>query len=172
MTSILAAGASLRQALRLILEALRLATGYLGLAVLVASILMLTIPPLRAQLQHVHTVLVAALKPSGLRMPIHYTQTQQVDRSEQLNVPMAAEDLPWPLGADADAEIIDHDVSGSLAHLNFSRVLVDTEEQLQIPGVSNTQAEALRGYIARKYRIAHSAAGALIATVFKVGNDM
>lgn len=170
-----AVGATLRQMSAFITEALRLATGYLGLAILVASILILTVPPLRTQVQYVHGVLVDALKPGSFRIPQYArndTSLRRVDPATGLGLPMSADDLPWPLGPDVDGETIDHDVIGSLPHLSFSRVLVDSDEQFSIPGITSTQAEALRSYIARKYRIAHSAAGALIATVFKVGNEM
>lgn len=178
MTPAPAAGAALRTSLRqisyLTAEAIRVGIGYLGLAVLVASILILTVPPLRVQVQHVHSVLVAALKPGGLRVPVDVAQTAGPgDASVPLQaLPMAADDLPWPLGPGVDAETIDDDVAGSLPHLSFSRVLASSEEEFSIPGVTSTQAEALRSYIARKYRIAHSAAGALIATVFEVGHEM
>lgn len=175
-----AAGVTLRMSLRrtstLFTEALRLATGYLGLAVVVASILILTVPPLRMQVQQVHGVLVAALQPGGFRVPGHFAplHNSDVDGGSEslLALPMAADDLPWPSGPDVDADAVDLDVAGSLPHLRFSRVLADSEEQFRIAGVTATQAEALRSYIARKYKIAHSAAGALIATVFKVGQDM
>lgn len=180
MTSGPVAGAALRTSLRrtstLFTEALRLVTGYLGLAILVASILILTVPPLRSQVQHVHSVLLAALKPGGFRMPVHFSQVRNPnvdpDPVAVLALPMVADDLPWPLGPEVDVDTIDDDVSGSLPHLSFSRVLADSEEQFRIVGITATQAEALRSYIARKYKIAHSAAGALIATVFKVGQDM
>lgn len=164
---------SLRQASSLITEALRLITGYLGLAILVAGILIVTVPPLRTQVQQVHGMLVAALQPGGFRMPVQYAQNSRSGSDPtQLALPKSADDLPWPLGPEAGNPDIDDDVAGSLPHLSFSRVLADSEEQFQIAGITPTQAEALRSYIARKYRIAHSAAGALIATVFKVGNDM
>lgn len=166
---------SLRQTSTLIAEVTRLCIGYLGLAILVASILILTVPPLRMQVQAVHSVLVAALKPGGFRTP-NVTQMGRPDHEAGsdtlLAMPMAADDLPWPFGPDTDVDVIDHDVAGSLPHLSFSQVLANSEEQFQIAGVTATQAEALRSYIARKYRVAHSAAGALIATVFKVGQDM
>lgn len=175
MTPGSATGATLRRTSAFITEALRLATGYLGLAILVASVLILTVPPLRTQVQHVHGVLVAALKPGGFRIP-QYARSggsdPRLDPATRLALPMSMDDLPWPLGPDVDAGTIDHDVAGSLPHLSFSRVLADSDETFSIPGITSTQAEALRSYIARKYRIAHSAAGALIATVFKVGNDM
>ena len=42
---------------------------------------------------------------------------------------------------------------------------------LSIPHVSKAQAEALRSYIARKYKIAYNAAGVLIKTAFTVGRE-
>src|SRR5699024_11427614 len=40
-----------------------------------------------------------------------------------------------------------------------------------IPGFSNAQAKAFRNYIARKYKIANSVAGAIVSTVFTVGRE-
>jgi len=42
---------------------------------------------------------------------------------------------------------------------------------LSIPGVSGGQAQALRSYIARKYKIAHNVAGVLIKAAFVVGKE-
>src|SRR5699024_12366223 len=56
-------------------------------------------------------------------------------------------------------------------HLNFTQALVESEEESSIPGVSKAQAKALRNYIARKYKIANSVAGAIVSTVFTVGRE-
>jgi hypothetical protein len=53
----------------------------------------------------------------------------------------------------------------------FSRALGVAAEGLSIPHVSKAQAEALRSYIARKYKIAYNAAGVLIKTAFTVGKE-
>lgn len=166
--------ASLRRVVYPVTEALRLGMGYLGLAVLVTGILIAAVPPLRTQVQHVHSVLIAALKPGGFRIPANYAHTdeQGAEPGSLVSLAMSADELPWPVLSEADEQAVDHDVAGSLPHLSFSRVLADSEEQFSIPGITSTQAEALRSYIARKYRIANSVAGALIATVFKVGRDM
>lgn len=167
---------SLRRISYPVTEIIRLGTGYLGLAVLVASVLILTVPPLRTQVLHVHSVLVAALKPGGYRMPLDYARSQ-ADLPDQGSLPMispvlAAEELPWPIPSQADTDDIEHDMAGELPHLNFVRALADSQEQLSIPGVTATQAQALQSYIARKYRIAGNVAGALISTVFTVGRNM
>lgn len=159
-------------------EVLRLAIGYLGLAVLVSAVLIASVPPLRGQAQQLHGLMVAALKPGGLRTPA--SQLASGDASDAdlagalrgLETVTSADSLPWPILTDEDLEAAQRDMAEALSHLQFTRVLADTEEQLSIPGVTATQAEALRSYIARKYRIAKSAAGALIATAFKVGRDM
>src|SRR5690625_2997246 len=118
-------------------EALRLGTGYLGLAVLVATILVLTIPPLQTQVQHVHGVLVAALKPGGLRA-LHgpaWVADEAAQGRSQSSV-MLAEELPWPILSDEDVEAAEQEVAGTLSHLQFVRVLSDAEEQFSIPGVT------------------------------------
>ena len=173
-------GARLRTSLRRIsypvAETVRLGTTYLGLAVLVASILILTVPPLRTQMQQVHGVLIAALKPGGYRMPLDYARSQasitEPGPLALISPVMSAEELPWPISSDGDADAIEHDMAGQLAHLNFMQALLDSHEQFSIPGVSPTQAQALQSYIARKYRIAGNVTGALITTVFTVGREM
>lgn len=51
----------------------------------------------------------------------------------------------------------------------FVRELKASAKGLDIPGVSDAQAQALRSYIARKYKIATTVAGVIIKTVFQVG---
>ncbi|HUH60225.1 MAG TPA: lytic transglycosylase domain-containing protein [Candidimonas sp.] len=54
---------------------------------------------------------------------------------------------------------------------NFADALKSSEAGQTIPGVTQAQAQALRSYIARKYKIAHSVAGVLIHTAFIVGKE-
>lgn len=157
-------------------EIIRLGMGYLGLAVLVASVLILTVPPLRTQALHAQSVLVAALKPGGYRMPLDYAQPQTAlsdqDLLSAISPILSSEELPWPIPSHADSKDIEHALAGELPHLSFTRALADSEEQFSIPGVTAAQAQALQSYIARKYKIAGNVAGALISTVFTVGRNM
>jgi len=54
---------------------------------------------------------------------------------------------------------------------DFDRVLVDYPDALTVPGISAAQFQALRRYLANKYRIAHNVAGALIQTAYVLGNS-
>jgi soluble lytic murein transglycosylase-like protein len=54
---------------------------------------------------------------------------------------------------------------------NFADALKSSAAGQAIPGVTQAQAQALRSYIARKYKIAHSVAGVLIHTAFMVGKE-
>lgn len=54
---------------------------------------------------------------------------------------------------------------------DFSNALSTASGRLSIPGVSGVQAQALRSYIARKYKIAHNVAGVLIKAAFVVGKE-
>lgn len=167
---------SVRRVFYPISEVIRLGTVYLGLAALVASILMFSVPSLRTQVQHVHGMLVGALQHGGLRVPFNVARSGAAGMDPtalaQVSPAISGDELPWPLLSADDADAIAQDVSGQVTHLNFIRALVDSEEDYSIPGVTNTQAQALRSYIARKYRIAENVAGALIASVFTVGRNM
>src|SRR5690606_8661896 len=56
--------------------------------------------------------------------------------------------------------------------INFARLLRESAEQGGLEGVTAKQEQALRSYLARKYRIASSVAGALINTAFVVAREM
>lgn len=156
-------------------EIIHLITLYLGVAVLVAGILALAVPPLRSQAQQVHVLLRAALKPEGYRVPFHYAQSgaqpQDTEGLAWVSSVMSSEELPWPQMTSESGDVGEEPIE-PLPHLSFVRALVDSEEQADIPGVTVKQAEALRSYIARKYRVAGNVAGALIRTVFTVGRNM
>lgn len=126
-----------------IAEILHVTTTYLGIAVLVAGILILAMPSLRDQAQQVHAVL-------------------------------SVNELTWAQVAQSKTspKNKDHDDGTPTPDLNFTQALADSEEQAGIPGVSATQEQALRSYIARKYRVAGNVVGALIRKVFSVGRTM
>src|SRR5690606_8438406 len=55
--------------------------------------------------------------------------------------------------------------------LSFSQALQAAVEGRHVEGITAALGQALRSYLARKYRIAHSVAGALINTVFVVARE-
>jgi len=180
MTSRLVSGKRMHNTLRRVFysvaEVLHVSTAYLGVAVLISSILVLTMPPLREQVQQAHVVLSAAFKPGGFRVPFDYARPEnealEADATASISAVLSADELTWvqPSGEDTDQETKDNKVQ--TPHLNFTRALADSEEQSGIPGVTAAQEHALRSYIARKYRIAGNVAGALINTAFSVGRKM
>lgn len=158
-------------------EVVHFSVSYLGIAVLVTGVLAISVPPLKDQLRHAHMAIVTALKPDGFRFPLNYARADTdgamtPDPFMAISPTMASDELTW-----ADSVVQDNqDVSAGgrvqLPHLNFTRALADSEGQAAIPGVTAAQSQALRSYIARKYRIAGNVAGAIIKTAFAVGRDM
>ncbi|MFT0547104.1 lytic transglycosylase domain-containing protein [Allopusillimonas ginsengisoli] len=135
-------------------ELVHLCAIYLGIAVLVTMVLSATIPSLREKALEMHEALELVLKPEGF------------------NGELFGAYGGYGLGGNeksADATQTSQQIkedSGS-----FLSAVRASEQGKRVPGITNTQAEALRSYIARKYRIAASVAGALINTVFVVSRE-
>jgi hypothetical protein len=130
---------------------------YLGIGVLVTVVLSATVPSLRVQAGRIHTALVIALRPDGFKNDLFATFGPGADG--------------YFLGEDSEAA--GKDAGGAdKGQPSFSTALQASTEGRAIAGMANSQAEALRSYIARKYKIAHSVAGALINTAFVVGKEM
>lgn len=55
--------------------------------------------------------------------------------------------------------------------LTFAQALLASMQDRPVKGMTRSQDHGLRSYLARKYRIAPSVAGALIRTAFAVGHD-
>jgi len=53
---------------------------------------------------------------------------------------------------------------------DFRRVIADNPRDLHLPGLSAVQFQALRRYLANKYRVARNVAGALVHAAFVVGS--
>lgn len=135
---------------------------YLGIGVLVTVVLSATVPSLRAQAGRIHTALVIALRPDGFKNDLFATFGPGADG--------------FFLGDESEAGAQGGgrpgDPRGEQGQPSFSTALQASTQGQAIAGMANSQAEALRSYIARKYKIAHSVAGALINTTFVVGREM
>jgi hypothetical protein len=136
---------------------------YLGIGVLVTVVLSATVPSLRAQAGRIHTALVIALRPDGFKNDLFATFGPGADGFFLGDESEAADGkggrrLP--------------DQRGDPAQPSFSTALQASTDGQAISGMANAQAQALRSYLARKYKIAHSVAGALINTTFVVGREM
>src|SRR3546814_68067 len=77
-------------------------------------------------------------------------------------------------GADDSPATVEGDTGtadAALARPSFSKALRASIAGQHAVGLTASQAQALRSYIARKYKIAHSVAGALINTAFVVAKE-
>lgn len=151
---------------------------YLGIAALVTIVLSVSVPSLRDQTRQIHTALLSALRPEGLKENMLASFSLESMRlfSQETLSSEAAKDDPMD-----DAGLLKEDIDGVLssaanqqasdAHISFANALSATVAGEATPGLNETQAQALRSYIARKYKIAQSVAGALVSTAFVIGQQ-
>nr|WP_233583200.1 lytic transglycosylase domain-containing protein [Candidimonas sp. SYP-B2681] len=157
-------------------ELMHVCAVYLGIAVLVTISLTFTVPSLREQARQLHTALVFVLRPDGLKGDVFATLgTGQNDfffegESYDLDGPDSKPSVAAPSRVEKSG-VSPKIESEPAAQTNFSKALNASLAGQPIAGVTSAQAQALRSYIARKYKIAHSVAGALINTAFLVGNE-
>ncbi len=148
-------GRSMRTAGYQVGEFVHVCAIYLGIAVLVTVALSAAVPSLREQARQVHEALIIALRPDGLK--------------QDMLASFASDDL---LGAAASVDNpADGAAPAAAGLLNFSNALRASLAGRHAAGLTSSQAQALRSYIARKYKIAHSVAGALVNTAFVVGKE-
>ncbi|QAA92563.1 lytic transglycosylase domain-containing protein [Pollutimonas thiosulfatoxidans] len=131
---------SARGAMNRLSEFVHVCAIYLGIAVLVTMVLGATVPSLREQAKQIHEALLIALQPDGLKQDMLASYGAHTGSAGQGRSPTPAFD--------------------------FRSALVDSMAGRHVAGITSAQNQALRSYIARKYRIAHSVAGALINTAF------
>ena len=134
---------------------------YLGLAVLVTVALSLTVPAMKEQTRQVHTALLASLRPASLQIDLFSLPERGFSFGALLSKP------DWAKSEWAEAPLTDGMPD---ADQSFSQAMAEADDYV-IPGVTSEQSKALRSYIARKYRIAHKAAGVLIQNVFQVARQ-
>lgn len=150
---------------------------YLGIAVLVTIVLSMSVPSLRDQTREIHSALLVALRPDGLKenMMASFSLDSLRLFSQESNTAIDSDTDEPPVPPLVD------DIDGVLAstknklasggYLSFANALSATVAGRSVSGLTSGQAQALRSYLARKYRIAHSVAGALINTAFVIGKE-
>lgn len=151
---------------------------YLGLAVLTTLGLSLVLPSMRQQSQQLHEVVLAMFQAhdSGYSAadmdnwapPVDATQAPDVAAT----VPASPEAAAPEPGAAVQALAPPHQNPRlASASVDFFQALAASMRDQPIPGVSAGQAQGLRSYLSRKYRIASSVAGALARMAFSIGKE-
>jgi hypothetical protein len=173
----------LRQGVRAVLrpvgEFVHVSAIYLGLAVLTTLGLSLVLPSMRQQSQQLHEVVLAMFQADGGgyasddegEMP-DWVPPDAGGAPDAGAAPPANPAGDAAVAADAgQAAPAGQDGGTDTGRMGFSAALAASLRDQPIQGVTQAQAHALRSYLARKYRIASSVAGALIRTAFDVGRE-
>lgn len=151
---------------------------YLGIAVLVTVVVSVTIPSLREQSQQMHAALLAVLRPDALNVATGSFSLGQADFFTDAGL-FLTESAATGEGGRTAAPPKRDSGAGSKAGASaatssvpaFGTEFASLADGLSIPGITGTQAQALRSYIARKYKIAHNVAAILIKIAFSVGKE-
>lgn len=178
-------------------EVVHVAAVYLGIAVLVTIVLGVTVPSLREQSRQMHEALLVSLRPAALQednLPPDYglgglAEIASLPIPEPRPLP-EPKPLTEPVALAAPAPSVALDGGGKAApgsagagittaaeaaaapsRRTFAQAL-RREDTLSIPGTTRGQVQALRSYIARKYKIAGNVAGVLVQTAFTVGKEL
>lgn len=157
-------GRSARGVLNPLSEFVHVCAIYLGIAVLVSIALGLFVPSMREQTVNLRDVVLDALRPGSLT-----GGDDAAIGSDWATFGMAQSAALSEQGGTGMPESGGEQVS--VAQTSFSRAMRASIANEPIRGVNAQQLQALRSYIARKYKIAPSVAGALISTVYTVGRE-
>lgn len=152
---------------------------YIGIAVLTTLALSLVLPSMRQQSRQLHEVMLTMFQADGESYSVADDSDVSADWSLlpdlPLPSPLAAVPLPDQAAPSAPGAVpgvtLPAPDASDVAGLNFMRELKASTRGEPIPGLTVAQANSLRSYIGRKYKIAHSVAGALVRTAFTIGKD-
>ncbi|MGO3871140.1 MAG: lytic transglycosylase domain-containing protein, partial [Alcaligenes sp.] len=117
------------------------------------------VPSMRAQFNQLYTGLVQTLRPEAVKYDAYSQSVWPADKTQ----PALSEE-----GEDLSQTEQQQAVS---TYQGFMKNLRASVTGQPIAGVTAAQQQALRSYLARKYKIAYSVAGALIHTAFIVGKE-
>ncbi len=171
--------AGLLSVVRPIGEFIHVSAIYLGIAVLTTLGLSLVLPSMRQQSQQLHEVVLTMFQADGdgyAAADEPLADPAAADWSMPV-APPDAQAVPDEGAAQADGEAAAPGDEATVPEAdeapppNFALALDAAIRSQPIPGVTQAQAQALRSYLARKYKIANSVAGALIRIAFAVGEQ-
>lgn len=135
-------------------ESLRICSVYLGIAVIVTVSMGFALPGLRDQALQVHKALLTALAPSSMQAGVDAETGTEFGADTSSAIAMAVPTAPS---------------SNATGMLGPAR---SAPAAAQKPAAATgAQAEALRNYISRKYKVAYDATGPLLNTVYRVGRE-
>lgn len=136
-------------------ESLRICSVYLGIAVIVTVSMGFALPGLRDQALQVHKALLTALAPSSMQTGVESEAGSEFGVDTSSAIAMAVPTAPS---------------SNATGMLGPARDAPATPKKPAMVA-TGPQAEALRNYISRKYKVAYDATGPLLNTVYKVGRE-
>ena len=134
-------------------ESLRICSVYLGIAVIVTVSMGFALPGLRDQALQVHKALLTALAPTSMQAGSESDTGSELSMDSSSAIAMAVPAAP---------------ASNATGMLPAAAPPAPKKPAMVATG---PQAEALRNYISRKYKVAYDATGPLVGTVYKVGRD-
>jgi len=156
-----------------IAELLNVCAAYLGIAVLVTLGMVLTIAPLRSQVNQIHQALLMALRPASVDNVVYALLVAGDEQNRALLEGLSGTGAASRAASGSQAGGESGGAGGQPSDpTSFSRVLRASIEGGSVEGITLAQERALRSYLARKYRIASSVAGALVSTAFIVSKEM
>ncbi|MBV6274406.1 transglycosylase SLT domain-containing protein [Alcaligenaceae bacterium CGII-47] len=153
-------------------EFIHISAIYIGIAVLTTLALSLVLPSMRQQSRQLHEVMLTMFQADGRG----YSSADDSDTSADWSLlpelppqsPLAVVPLDQSAAiADAQTPPDTLDATG----LNFMNELKAAMRGDPIPELTAAQEKSLRSYLSRKYKIAHSVAGALVRAAFIIGKD-
>ncbi len=170
-------------------EFVRSCAAYLGITVLVAGTMVLTMPTLRGQALQIHSALLYALVPDAL-LPQPVTNTGgpvgPIVAAIDLE-PLRGEALPPATGANPSASAqrpaprvepalpgqatVQQELAAAAEASAASRGL-SVQEAVQRQGLAQKQQDALIQYLSRKYLVANEAAKMFVETAYVVGDEL
>ena len=126
-------------------ESLRICSVYLGIAVIVTVSMGFALPGLRDQALQVHKALLTALAPTSMQAGSESDTGSELSIDSSSAIAMAVPAAPAS---------------------NATGMLARPRRPPPAMVATGPQAEALRNYISRKYKVAYDATGPLVGTVY------
>lgn len=149
---------------------------YLGIAVLTTLGLSLVLPSMREQSHQLHEVMLTMFQADGDGGDSADDRFADPLPDGWAFVPEAApagresdRAAGQAQGAESPSAQAPPAAAAASESQSFMQALRSAADKQEVPGLTSAQLKSLRSYIARKYKIAHSVAGALIRATFDIG---